>query len=68
MVHRSKSKKRIDDEKENRRLSISPGKQQQPNIISKDNRSGTKSRSDKKRRFNKQNNPQAMSDAQLHTM
>ncbi len=40
---RSKSKKRVDDEKENRRASRSPGK------TNKEMRSGTKSRSEKKR-------------------
>lgn len=47
LQHRSKSKKRIDDEKENRRLSISPPKEK---IGSKEPRSGTKSRSEKRRR------------------
>lgn len=40
---KSKSKRRVDDEKENIRVSISPKKNQEP-------RSATRSRSDKKRK------------------
>ncbi|CDW71493.1 iq calmodulin-binding motif family protein [Stylonychia lemnae] len=66
MQARSKSKKRIDDEKENRRLSISPGKQHSQQLNSKEGRSGTKSRSDKKRKQKQLHN--MMSEAQLHNM
>lgn len=52
MQHRSKSKKRLDEEKENKRLSNSPSRDgtSGPRLGSKDARSGTKSRSDKKKR------------------